>query len=301
MKISRKAAILITVLLGIFAVISVLALTVGFSRKTLYYALGIDHPRCYGADGGFSFFMVGNGDCSAVYTDDVIGLIDTGTERYAQSLRNQLETMTVDNELDFVVISHPHDDHGGGLSYILQHFKVKRMLIGLYNQEQLKDYACYQELLGLARERDVEILHPSDGEHFQIGGVGLTFYQPRFYTTDENERNLIVLATVADTRCLFMGDGGTLTESVLLSRGYNLTADILKIGHHGSRLGTTESFLQAVSPAHAVFCVGANSYGHPHDEVIKRLSDRRISFYRTDTHKRVTLLTQNRVITTRYD
>ncbi len=297
-KNQKRTGVIFVLLLCLLAVGSVLSLVFHLTPRELYQALGLYQSRCNGADGCFSFYQVGNGDCSAIYTDTVIGLVDTGTEDYARSLGDRLDQLRC-KELDFVVISHPHDDHAGGYSYLLNRFDVKRLYIRDYTKEQLEDYAYYQNLLDLSRQNGVEVIHPEDGLHVQLDKVGLTFYRPSFYTRDENERCLLTMATVGTKRCFYVGDSGLLTEDVLLSRGYDIRADLLKVGHHGSKNGTSPEFLESVVPTYAIICVGYNTYGHPDDSVTGLLFDHGISLYRTDAYRDITFSVQGTKVQTK--
>jgi competence protein ComEC len=242
--------------------------------------------RCEKGAGCFGFYHVGNGDGNAVYTNDVIGFIDTGTKEYAALFCDNFNDM-IDETIDFIVISHPHDDHAGGYEYILKQYKVSRLFIGDYSKEQFSDYEYYQNILSLSREHGVEVIFPKNGSQVTFGDIQLNFYCPSFYTVDENERSLITLAEINEKRCLYMGDCGQGAESMLVGEGYDISADILKLGHHGSKNSTTEAFLDAVNPKFGVICVGYNLYGHPADEITQRLTRRKISFYRTDSLNRV--------------
>ncbi len=296
----KRIACIVVILLCIFAVYSIFALVFGWTENQVYYALGFQTGRCDGADGCFAFYQVGNGDCSVVYTDTAIGLIDTGTTGYARSTAQKLNEL-VDEELDFVVISHPHDDHAGGYAYLLDQFKIKRLYIRDYNEQQLEDYAYYQNLLALSKESGVEVVFVKDGMGVRHCDISLAFYQPSFYTTNENDRSLITLVSIGKKRCLYMGDSGALTESVIVKHGYALSADILKIGHHGSNTATSSEFLQAVSPDYGVICVGYNLYGHPSHEVTDRLNQSNIPFFRTDVHNVISFMIEDSTINTVFE
>lgn len=260
-------------------------------------ALGLQQNRCSDkADGCFTFFNVGNGDCSAVYNQRAFGLIDTGTASYADSLSEKLKNLQV-STIDFIVISHPHNDHAGGYEVLLRKFTVKTLYIRHYEVQNLEDYTFYQRLLSLSHEYGVTVVFPTDGMTVTVDTLQITFYVPGFLTDDENEQCLIVLAAIGEKRCLYMGDGGFLTEDVLLNRDYDVKADILKIGHHGSKTATSESFLQAVSPTYAVLCVGWNTYGHPSDLVIDLLYDYHVQVYRTDGFRQVIFTIEGSQIT----
>lgn len=280
------------------AVVSVAVLAASFlgghacSTESYFRRLGLRPGRCGDGEGCFAFYNVGNGDCSAVYTEQVFGLMDTGTEEYASSLVAKLQALQVDH-LDFIVISHPHEDHAGGYARLLEHFSVDQLYIRSYLPSDFEDYEYYQELLSLSRQYHVAVTYVTDRMTVTADGLSMEFYAPTFYTDDENERSLVTMVTIGEKRCLFTGDAGLLTESVLLRLSYPLQADLLKLGHHGSLTGTGEAFLDSVAPNVAVVCVGENLYGHPSDTVTRRLALRNIPLYRTDCFDSIVFMVSN--------
>ncbi|MBR3844357.1 MAG: hypothetical protein IKM39_02490, partial [Clostridia bacterium] len=133
-----------------------------------------------------------------------------------------------------------------------------------------------------------EICYVTHGMQVEIGGIFLRFYDYTYDTKDENQRSLIVLATVGDKKCLYMGDAGFYIEEQMLRMGMSIEADILKVGHHGSNDASSHQFLSAVSPDYAVICVGQNTYGHPSLETTKRIENVETMIYRTDICNSVT-------------
>ncbi len=266
----------------LLAVFMVCCLIFGITGVGVFHWFGLAQNRCAEDQGAFAFYRVGNGDASAVYTNQVIGLVDTGTEFFSRSLQSELLELT-DSHLDFVVISHPHDDHAGGYFDLLEHFTIDRLFIRSYLPEQLGNWEYYQSIIDSSRAKNVEIIHPKDRDLVTIGDISIQFYSPSFFTEDENERCLLTRVTVKESSCLYTGDCGLLTEEYLLTEGYEVNAEILKVGHHGSGLTTSDRFLSAVSPNYAVICVGSNHYGHPAPEILDKLRNSHIPFYRTDS------------------
>ena len=286
---SAKASGRLRILVAVLAVLCLVGaglLISGATPRSLLRWLGVDRDRCGGADGCFAFYAVGCGDCCALYTETAAGLIDTGNPEYAPAVAKRLRALRIDT-LDFMVISHPHTDHIGGAVFLMDALQVKTIYIRAYDPDDYEDLSGYRALLAHAGERGVTVVTVTDGMAVQYGGIRLTFYAPPFFSMDENEKCLLTMAQTGDVRCLFTGDAGELTETVLCQRGYDLRAEWLKVGHHGSKGGTTDAFLDAVSPEAAAICVGPNPYGHPSDEVIDRLRAHQVDFYRTDGCKQI--------------
>lgn len=282
-KITKPFLLQMAVLLGLWwvAVTSVLMVLLGITPTQLYVSMGVMERPCKGYEGCFSFCNVGNGDGSFVYTDRVFGVVDFGTADYANSFCDKAIAIR-EKPWDFAVISHPHLDHIGGYEVFLKTIGLKRLFIRAYTPDQLADYALYEKILTLSAEYGVEVIHPTDGTVATAGEITLEFYAPNFNTDEENERCLLTRATIGGHSCLFVGDSGFTTEAYLLHHGYDVDADLLKVGHHGSKNATSPDFLAAVSPHTAIICVGYNRYDHPSAETTTLLSENNIEFYRTD-------------------
>lgn len=242
--------------------------------------------RCNGADGCFGFYNAGNSDCSSVYTDRVFGLMDTGFAEDTGAVEQHLKEMQI-KTIDFVVISHPHNDHAGAFRVLASRYAIKRLFIAKTDPATWEDGSLYQDLIACSNEYGVEVVYITDGMTVQIGDIHLEFYHLYPGANSENERSVVTKVTVNDVSCLYTGDSGATTEAGLLYYQKPVSAQILKVGHHGSNSASTEEFLTAVSPDYAVLCVGENNYGHPSDDVLNRLHDAGATLYRTDSANRI--------------
>ncbi len=237
--------------------------------------------RCGNAEGAFAFYNVGNADASCVYTNNEIGLIDTGIGDKAGTIIKRMKDLKVE-ALDFIVISHPHDDHAGGYLHIIQEITVKKLFILSYSENDFENPTLYHEVIRQSIENGIEIHYITHGMQVQIGGIHMSFYSLIHGVSEENNRSLIVKATIGESSCLYMGDAGEEIENRLLMQGYSIHSTILKVGHHGSKTASSASFLQAVQPTYAVISVGYNEYGHPAEETLNRISSVGATIYRTD-------------------
>ena len=282
----RIYGVSVVVFLFIVAVLSVCVVFGVITPTALLASLGADRSRCMNVDGCFSFCNVGNGDSTLIYTNNVIGMVDFGVADYSYSLSDKVRELT-DDPLDFAVISHPHSDHAGGFEVLAKTVGITRLYMRKYSENELEDYQFYQDILSVAESNGVQVIHPASGTQIRYDTIDLNFYYHNLYTKEENENCLVTMASIGDTRCLLMGDSGHLTEDVLLEQVTDLKADILKIGHHGSKSATSERFLHAIDPDYGVICVGRNSYGHPSPEVTSLLRRYEITFYRTDGYQQI--------------
>ncbi len=254
--------------------------------KSFLSNIRFSQQRCGGSQGVFAFYNVDNADASFVYTNNEIGLIDTGLTETSGVLVREIERFNT-NTLDFVVISHPHDDHASGYLELIKTITVKKLFIGQYSQNNFKNIFLYNEIIRVSNEKDIEVIYVTHGLNVKIGGIQLLFFDTPKSSTEENNNSLLVKVTVGNTDCLYTGDAGESVEKFLLSLECNLKADILKVGHHGSTTASSSEFLRAVMPKYSVVCVGYNEYGHPHQDTIERLKNVDTTVYRTDICEKI--------------
>ena len=116
--------------------------------------------------------------------------------------------------------------------------------------------------------------------------------------TDPNNTSIVLRIDYGSTSFLFTGDAERESEQKMLNRGANLSATVLKVGHHGSNSSTTYPFLREVMPQYAVISVGTgNSYGHPTENTLSRLRDADVQVFRTDRHGDVLCSSNGRTVT----
>jgi competence protein ComEC len=172
-------------------------------------------------------------------------------------------------KLDRIVLSHPHQDHAGGLPALLKNFRVARFDYGEPRQDPMLD-----RLRELARERQVEFRSVSAGEAARVGGVRIDFANPSAdgVARSTNDNSVVLYLHFGRFSALLTGDLERDGELGLLARSPSVNALLLKVAHHGSRSATLDSFLTQVRPRWAVLSAGRNNpFGHPAREVLLRL------------------------------
>ena len=186
--------------------------------------------------------------------------------------------------LDAIVLTHPHGDHAGGLAPILRTLSVDRIL----DSGQRYGGHAYRDGMKEAARRHVPVEIARCGDRLRLDNVSLEVLSPcgsllNGGRNDVNENSLVVRIAIGGERILLMGDAGAQTESVLLRRGVDLRADILKVGHHGSAYASSPGFIAAIRPRLALISVGRhNLFGHPSERTLAMLHSTGSTVYRTD-------------------
>ncbi len=225
-------------------------------------------------------------------------LIDGGPRTAGQTVVNYLKARGV-KEIDLVIATHPHEDHIGGLIDVFAAFKVKRVI----DSGQPHTTKTFDDYL-TAVERQVEAgtckYETPEGQAVQLASnVTLKILGPSAKMDSLNNGSVVCRLDFGKTSFLFTGDAESGAESKLLSSGTNVRANLLKVGHHGSSTSTSTSFLSAVSPAHAVICVGSgNTYGHPTEQTLNRLFGAGVKIYRTDVNGHVVFMSDGTTLST---
>lgn len=224
------------------------------------------------------FIDVGQADASLILCDGKSMLIDAGNAADSNLIYAYLKKQSL-NHLDYIVCTHAHEDHVGGLSGALNYATVDVALapVTSYDSKAFRNFTSY-----LAKQ-NVAITVPSVGDTFALGSASVNILGPVTSTSDTNNTSIVLRVVYGDTSFLFTGDAEREEEQDILNAGYTLNSTVLKVGHHGSDTSTSYVWLREIMPKYAVISVGKdNSYGHPTEEVLSRLRDSDTKTYRTD-------------------
>ncbi len=228
------------------------------------------------------FIDVGQADCILIMTPEGNMLIDTGTNSSESQLKSYLYDLEIES-FEYLVLTHPHDDHIGGADMIVKEFDVENVIM----TDADEDIDMYITLLSLIEDRDINLIEAVSGESFYVGECKSTVIAPNKDYEEYGEVNstsVVLKCEFGECSVILTGDAETDSEAEMIAEyGDFLDCDILKLGHHGSKTSSSYRFLEITSPEYAIACCGKdNTYGHPAAEVVYRLNLFGIQLLRTD-------------------
>ena len=238
------------------------------------------------------YIDVGQADAALVMCDDKYMLIDGGNHEDSDLIYTYLKNLEI-SHLDYIVASHAHEDHVGGLSGALNYATVATVYCPVteHDSEPFRYFQKYVKEVGAV------ITVPNVGDNFSLGSATAEVLGVNG-GSEPNDTSIILKITYGETAFLFMGDAEKEAEDAVLSSGCNLSATVLKVGHHGSSDSTSFSFLREVAPSHAIISVGKeNGVGHPTKTVLGRLKDAGVKVYRTDLQGDIIVSSDGEIIT----
>lgn len=227
------------------------------------------------------FIDVGQADSILVQTPGGKNmLIDAGNNADGETVVSYLKSQGV-KQIDVLVGTHPHEDHIGGMDTVIYNFPVSK----IYMPKTISTTQTYEDVVNAITAKELKITVAKSGTSIDIDpSIKADILAPNSSSYDDlNNYSVVIKLAYGQTSLMLNGDAEDVSEQEMLAKRYNLKADVLKVGHHGSDSSTTPAFLKAVSPKYAIISVGAgNSYGHPAPETLARLASAGIQVYRTD-------------------
>ena len=223
------------------------------------------------------FLDVGQADSTLLVSGDEAMLVDAGNRDDADFLLSYLNELGID-KLKYIVFTHPHEDHIGAGEAVVQNIDVQKvfMLDGY-------DSGIDLQLREAVESAGIETEAPQPGDTADFGDCTIDFLGPDRDYEDANDDSICLKVIHGSSSFLFTGDAGSTPERAMIDAGYDLEADVLQAGHHGSSTSNSYYFLRESNPKYVVISCGKdNMYGHPHEEAMSRFNDLGAEIFRTD-------------------
>lgn len=240
------------------------------------------------------YIDVGQGDAILISKSGKNMLIDAGPTSARENVVNYLKSAKV-NSLEYVIVTHPHEDHIGGMANVIRNFKINNLFVSKYTSTS----KTYENFILAAKEKGLSFYAPNVGDSFQLADANFTVLSGgELDTENANDRSIVIRLEYKNNSFLFMGDAEEALELKVISGNLEYKSDVLKVAHHGSNTSTTSTFLKAIEPDYAIISCGVNNnYGHPCKSVMRRLKNSEIKVYRTDENSTIVLKSDGENIT----
>ncbi|MBR6949815.1 MAG: MBL fold metallo-hydrolase [Bacilli bacterium] len=222
------------------------------------------------------FVDVGQADCILISNNDHYMLIDAGNNEDGPKLVNYFKGMGI-SKFDYVIGTHAHEDHIGGLDDIINNFDIKTF----YMPDVSQTTYTFESVLDALERKNIYFETPKEDNSYKFGNSSFTVLSVGTDSTDLNNTSIVLKLTYGNNSFLFTGDATSSVERKILDK--DISADVLKVGHHGSQYSSSANFLKTVYPKYAVIQVGKNNeYGHPKSITLNKLKKINAKIYRTD-------------------
>lgn len=281
----RKKILTFIIILVIFSVIVNRYTSISYNTITVTQYNSEDELQIHIID-------VGQAESILIVQDGFTMLVDSGDNFTGDDVVKYIKSLGID-KIDIFLITHFHRDHAGGAHKIISSLDVKKIVCHKFSDLSTMQERFWYIDMSISRSiretfGSMSIFMESACENnklknFDVGDAKVYTLSQNNDAVNVNNKSIVFKLVYGDFSMLFMADAESEVEKELLEEDADLSADVLKIGHHGSKTSTTDEFLDMVNPKYAVVsCGNGNDYNHPYGAVTKRFEDKNIPLYRTD-------------------
>ena len=257
----------------------------------------IDGVSLVDSDFAIYYLDVGQSDCSIVVCDDEVLIIDCGTYNQLNVIRQSIHTLEID-EIDYMIVTHQHDDHMGSATDLINDLSVKNFIMPKLTQTNNVTSKAYNVLINTLDNKKITKIPAQNCKSFMLGRALVEILSPSVQNNNLNNMSVVLKITYGNTEFLFQGDAESKIENDLLRSDYDIDVDVLKIGHHGSKTSSTDKYLEATSPDIAIISSGYdNNYGHPNGTVLNLLENDNIKAFSTFLDGNIAVTSDGETIT----
>lgn len=244
------------------------------------------------------FLDVGQGDSVFIRQGEASMLIDAGENSYGQVVVDYLRQEGV-SKLDYVIGTHPHSDHIGGLDHVIESFEIAKVIMPRVSHST----QTFEDVLTAISDKGLKITGPVVGQKHSLANAEYTILGPSSEEySNLNNYSVVLKLDYGNTSFMFTGDAEKMGEKEVVDLKKDIKVDVLKVGHHGSTTSTIDEFLKEVNPSYVIIQVGeGNSYGLPDKEILDKLEDKNIEIYRNDHHGVIKIISDGESLTIETD
>lgn len=236
------------------------------------------------------YIDVGQGDAILVQVNDKNLLIDSGPKESSSNLFNYLHSLNI-NKLDYVIATHPHEDHIGNMYSVIKKFDIGEFFAPKVTHSS-KSFERMVESL-ISKNKKINVFDTNTTSINLGENIYISIYSPskKDYGNNLNLYSTVFRIQYGNTSFLFTGDAEKNNEDEILNSYSSIRSNVLKIAHHGSSTSTSQAFLEAVNPEITIISVGSdNSYNHPNSKILNLLNSIGTKVYRTDKDSTIILI-----------
>ncbi len=289
MKYKKRLAVIV------FCMMTMLLAACGVEKEgSLLENASTKVPSQKGSGLEVQFLDIGQGDSILLTSEGKTMLVDAGNNEYGNGLVSYLKERNID-KIDYLIGTHPDADHIGGLDVVINKLDIGK----IYMPKKQNNTKTFEDVLTAISRKGLKVTAPKVGDTISLGSATVTILGPMKSYDDNNNCSIVLKVTHGDNSFLLMGDAELEAEEDIIESGADLSATVLKAGHHGSHSSTSQSLLKKVNPTYAVIsCALDNKYGHPHKETMTYFKRANVEVYRTDKQKTITMESDGKKIVT---